>query len=200
MNVKDYIAVDEDGESLYAAHFEGAEYDALSELLHPEAGKWLNMTWLFDFFDANWKAFKQSRFPYNELIIDPEDAIDKTRIGANYLLERIIEYAETGKQDRTEGLSQLFEPLSLSKSIKVFGQSKYKSTGYPFENSAPWLRIYAIRLHHNLFVITGGGIKMTETMQDCPHLSKELEKLKCCARHLRERGEVDEGEDIFTLY
>lgn len=57
MNIKDYIAVNEDGSSLYAVHFEDAEADALAELLLPDLGRWQDLSGLLSFFKENWNAF-----------------------------------------------------------------------------------------------------------------------------------------------
>lgn len=196
MNIKDYIAVDEDGSSLYAVHFEDAEADALAELLLPDLGRWQDLSCLLSFFKENWNAFSA----FYHWVNSPMQAVELTQKGANYFLERLLEYAERGKTERTETLSQLFQPLGASEGIKPFGESKYKELGKYTRNPAPWLRVYAIRLEQNLFVITGGGIKTTRSMQDCPRLSKELEKLEYCAQHLKERGDEDFESAIFELY
>lgn len=66
---------------------------------------------------------------------------------------------------------------------------KTKATG-GFINS--WLRIYAIRIDTNTYVITGGGIKLTKTMNDREHLINELEKLTKVKEWLEENGFLDQ--------
>ncbi len=60
----------------------------------------------------------------------------------------------------------ILSPLQLSKAcilVRMFHRPK--------------IRIYAIRLASNAFIMTGGAIKLTATMNDRPHLMEELSKL-----------------------
>ena len=43
---------------------------------------------------------------------------------------------------------------------------------------ASWLRIYAIKLEPGIYVITGGAIKLTRTMQEREHTLLELDKME----------------------
>ena len=54
-----------------------------------------------------------------------------------------------------------------------------------------WLRLYAIRIDHNTFVITGGGIKLVRTMQEDKLLEEELQKLKDTQQYLIENNLFD---------
>ncbi|MBK8833138.1 MAG: hypothetical protein IPN60_20280 [Saprospiraceae bacterium] len=51
-----------------------------------------------------------------------------------------------------------------------------------------YLRLYAIRIDEDCFVITGGAIKLTHLMEDSPHTSKELTKLEKARSFLRGAG------------
>lgn len=55
-----------------------------------------------------------------------------------------------------------------------------------------WLRIYAIRVDVNLFVISGGAIKLTPTMNETDHLILELDKLEITKQYLLD----DENDQI----
>ena len=46
-----------------------------------------------------------------------------------------------------------------------------------YHTHASWLRLYAIRLESGRFIITGGAIKLTATMQEREHTLEELNKL-----------------------
>jgi hypothetical protein len=59
----------------------------------------------------------------------------------------------------------------------------------------PRIRIYAIRLTPNLFIVTGGAIKLTATMQERPHLREELTKLEHVRTWLKE-NEFDIPESL----
>jgi hypothetical protein len=54
------------------------------------------------------------------------------------------------------------------------------------------LRLYAIRVAPNLFVITGGTIKLTHRMEEREHTHVELEKLEKVKRYLAEEWLFDE--------
>lgn len=43
---------------------------------------------------------------------------------------------------------------------------------------ASWLRIYAIKLDPGIYVITGGAIKLTRTMQEREHTLVELARME----------------------
>ena len=53
------------------------------------------------------------------------------------------------------------------------------------------MRIYAIKLDKDVFVITGGAIKLTRTMQERAHTQRELERLERVRNFLLEEGAVD---------
>jgi hypothetical protein len=54
-----------------------------------------------------------------------------------------------------------------------------------------YLRLYAIRIDKNCYVITGGAIKLTATMQEHPLTLNELEKLKQCKNYLQSQSVFD---------
>lgn len=57
------------------------------------------------------------------------------------------------------------------------------------------LRLYAIKMGENCYLITGGGIKVCRTMQEDPDLNKELDKIKKVRSFLREQG-IESQEDF----
>ena len=60
------------------------------------------------------------------------------------------------------------------------------------------LRLYAIRLGINCYLVTGGGIKLTEAIQDDAILAKELVKLEFVQAYLKELG-IDDFTDLGYL-
>jgi hypothetical protein len=83
-------------------------------------------------------------------------------------LLRIARDQESGKR-----LGDIFKPLDKTARITVVNEkSKAYGTG-----SKSWLRIYAVRLNYNFFVISGSAIKLTKTMNERAHLRGELHKL-----------------------
>lgn len=54
------------------------------------------------------------------------------------------------------------------------------------------LRLYAVKVDVNVFVIGGGGIKLTKAYQDTPGLSEEVAKLKRLKQYLIDNGIFDQ--------
>lgn len=59
------------------------------------------------------------------------------------------------------------------------------------EEHASWLRLYAIKLEPGHYIITGGAIKLTRTMQERDHTFQELAKMEQVRNLLIEEGVVD---------
>ena len=59
-----------------------------------------------------------------------------------------------------------------------------------------WLRIYAIRIEPNVYIVTGGAIKLTATMQEREHTQKELDKLNTCRDFLKQNGVFDQDSFV----
>ncbi|MGN1219980.1 MAG: hypothetical protein ACI4TU_03465, partial [Candidatus Cryptobacteroides sp.] len=64
---------------------------------------------------------------------------------------------------------------------------------------ASWLRIYAIKLNPGIYVITGGAIKLTRTMQEREHTLKELEKMEKIRQYLVANKVVDDDSFLILL-
>ncbi len=69
--------------------------------------------------------------------------------------------------------------------------SREKARNWDRARHASWLRIYAIRLEPNVYVVTGGAIKLTRTMQERNHTALELSKLNSCRAYLKNNGVFD---------
>jgi hypothetical protein len=60
------------------------------------------------------------------------------------------------------------------------------------------LRLYAIKIDTNCFVITGGAIKMSQKMNDHPDTKHEVEKLQKARDYFRQNGVFNE-DSFFEL-
>ena len=58
-------------------------------------------------------------------------------------------------------------------------------------NHASWLRIYAIKLEPGIFVVTGGALKLTATMQEREHTLRELYKMEKVRQYLLSENVID---------
>lgn len=61
------------------------------------------------------------------------------------------------------------------------------------------MRIYAIKLAAGIYIITGGAIKLTATMQEREHTLLELQKMEKVRRFLLEENIVDDESFIEYL-
>lgn len=62
----------------------------------------------------------------------------------------------------------------------------------------PKLRLYAVRIGENTFVVTGGAIKLTHRMEERPHTQRQLIRLTSVKDWLRNEG-ILFPEDLTNL-
>ncbi len=170
-------------ESLYALHYSDEGKDELSRLID----SWTDPLWLQRFFEEH-KIDLLSGFWQGMSV---KQAIIITRKEAIRLRKTLIAYAKRGKIERTETLSTIFKPL-YNNPTRIEAFEKNKAVG---GQKKSWLRIYAIRIERNLFIITGGAIKLTPTMNEREHLLIELQKLEEAKVFLSD----DENADYFIF-
>lgn len=65
-------------------------------------------------------------------------------------------------------------------------------------NHASWLRIYALKLSSGIYIITGGAIKLTATMQERNHTLTELSRMEAVRQFLLNEQIID--DDSFNDY
>jgi hypothetical protein len=135
---------------------------------------WQNQDYLRGFFEEHQVDFHSY---YKGISI--EDAIRITRKEAEKLQRKLLDYAK----DPQFSLSSLFQKLNNNEyKLQSHEKSKVKLR---------WLRIYAIRVDENFFVISGGAIKVVESMQDKAYLIEELRKLEITKRYLLDKEDDD---------
>jgi hypothetical protein len=90
-------------------------------------------------------------------------------------------------------IGQIFQPLENREyKDKIYKKHKAKP-----ENKLPFLRLYAIRLADDCYIITGGAIKLTQEMNGMAHLENELNKMEQVKRYLKE-NEILYFEDLIS--
>ncbi|MCF8365098.1 MAG: hypothetical protein K9H16_04915 [Bacteroidales bacterium] len=172
--------------SLLAVQFEGSMADEFALLF----SNWQDVEYLEQFFEDN-KNDLQSGFWGN---ISVEEAVLRTLDEAEEMEEYIMEIAETGRIDSGNTLQDLvFQPLSKND----FSIQHVKSKSYGPDNPS-WLRLYAIQVASNLYVVSGGAIKLTETMNKQAHLVLELKKLQATKEYIEQIGLLNEEDYEFV--
>ncbi len=159
--------------NLYAVQYDNDELNCFDQCFE----NWNNSTYLEEFFENNGADLK----------INVEEAIEQAQDEADGFEADILAYA--GGEIPGENLDgYIFVPLHESDNYDVpLQQSKAYGTG----RGKCLLRLYAIRLEPDCYLVTGGTIKLTRTMQERPHTNEELERLKSVARFLRDHNMYD---------
>jgi hypothetical protein len=133
---------------LYSFH-----YDEYNEIEYERnLNQWSNTEYLYEFAKEN-------------NIQDIVAFVDEISDNLEEMQDLINDIAESDGQ-----FQRLFIPLKYSETNKTISLRKGKIN----HNR---LRLYAIKLIDELFIITGGAIKISQRMQDQPSTAQELSKL-----------------------
>lgn len=148
--------------------------------------QWHDIAYLENFFENN-NADLQRGF-FGQLTI--KEAVFKTVDESNkfekYIRKKIAESKKTNEPILND---LIFKPLNKhGESINL-----QKSKAYGTKNKS-WLRLYAIRISINVFVVCGSAIKLTKSMNEKKHLMDELKKMEIAVNYLKEVGLCDEND------
>jgi len=138
--------------------------------------KWNDTEQLLDFFTANENDLRNPI--WNNISI--ERAIFKTIYDAAELQEYFL---------KTEA-RQLDHKFRFLDDRQISSKLLDKSKCYGMEHPS-WLRLYAILIEPQVYVITGGAIKLTHTMSERIHTKMELVKLDQARNYLLKEGVID---------
>lgn len=159
---------------LWSIKYDEAAYNALETLFV----QWEDVSWLKQFFTEN-IADLSAYFK----ITDVDQAIFDTIADSEQLQCLILDISPDADLDK------LFRPLENSRTQEMLlGREKARVKNRP--NHASWLRIYAIKLDPGVYIVTGGAIKLTATMQERQHTLDELKKMDLVRTFLL-------GENVF---
>lgn len=155
---------------------------------HRFFSQWHDLDYLIEFFEGHTNVMSADFWGD---LVDPELATDRT-IDEAYDLE---DYIEELNRNTAHGckpdFDEFFKPLD--------GEFKYVFTQTPMKAygtlNPSLLRLYAIKLQPNCYVITGGGIKYCKEMHESPELEEELNKIRRVRSFLRSLG-IEGEEDI----
>lgn len=153
--------------------------------------QWTDIEYLEDFFTFHKEDLSR---PFWEGITI-EQAIIETRDEAIKYRRFLKKIAEKPQKERISIFISFFQPLD-KKQIKFSFLDKKKAYG---KRNKTWLRIYALKVGDDMYIITGGAIKLTDNMGEREHTSNELMKLEACKQFIKEEGIVDEDGLIELL-
>jgi hypothetical protein len=159
-------------ETLWAARFEEKEENEFDDAFN----HWNDPVYLDAFFTKHESDLVKDFYGYCSV----SQAVSITISEADQFEEQLLRVAKGRELGRR--LGDIFKPLDRAPRIKIVNEkSKAYGTG-----AKSWLRIYAVRLNYDFFVISGSAIKLTKTMNEREHLKEELKKLDMLVRFLRE--------------
>lgn len=161
--------------TLWAVRYDGDKDNALFTLFE----QWNDPEWLVNFFLANISDLT-SYFK----ITDINQAIYDTIEDSHKLQCLILDISPDANLDL------LFRPLENNRTSEILlGKEKARIKNRP--QHASWLRIYAIKLEPGCYIITGGAVKLTRTMQERAHTLAELNKMETVRNFLIDGGAID---------
>ena len=147
---------------------------------------WNDTEYLEAFFEKNKKDLHAGF--YGTVTI--EEAIFSTLDEAAVFEGEIRKIAKIGKLESGDSLQDLvFYPLHKNDQNYKLQESKAYGT-----STNSWLRLYAVRISPECFVVSGSAIKLTGTMEEQKHTKIELEKLKITAAYLKINGLLEEDD------
>lgn len=170
---------------LYAVQYIGEEIHELYRIID----LWIDPEYLREFFKTHEKDLK-AYCEFHEVVYSINDAVKKTINDIENLEQVLIEKAENGISDEEEILETFFKPLHNKEKDQRYALQESKAT----LDEETWLRLYAIRIDKHLYVIIGGAIKLTETMNKRDHTKTELKKMDQVVQYLRNEGLINEEE------
>lgn len=161
------------------------EYDASFSL-------WRDLDYLVHFFDKN-KHLVDTEFWWKSLPSTDSEDLAMSVVEESFDFERRIEeIARNTGSGILPDFDEFFQELG--------GQYKFLREHVPHKSygtaSPSMLRLYAIRVSANCYVVVHGGIKLTRQIQDTPQLKKELfSKIDNVLRFFKANGIMD-TEDL----
>lgn len=164
-----------ENDTLWAVRYDNEEDNSLRIVFN----QWNDPEWLWDFFEKNISDL-ESYFK----ITDLGQAIYDTLNDSDELECLILDISPNANLDK------YFRPLENNRTADMMlGREKVKPE---LKNRhASWLRLYAIKLEPGCYIITGGAIKLTRTMQEREHTLQELKKMENVRNLLIEQGVID---------
>lgn len=171
-----------ENDKLWAVRYDGCLDNVLDTILD----QWNDVAWLRDFFKTNFEDLT-SYFK----ITDVNQAIYDTIDDSEQLQCLIMDISPDANLD------EIFRPLENSRTSEILlGKEKARLHNTP--RHASWLRIYAIKLEPGIYVVTGGAIKLTRTMQEREHTLAELARMEKVRSYMLDNNIID--KDSFDDY
>lgn len=174
---------------LYSIKFDEADTDEYSRVI----SLWKDLDYLVDFFKTNAKEVDQPF--WREVGLNPNTPLasaERVASEAIILAAHIRDLAQNAADGEIPDFEDFFQPLG-GKYSYVRELEPHKSYG-SFNPSL--LRLYAIKLDRNVYLIVFGGIKLGSSIQNSPGLKEQVfNRIDNVIAFLKANGIFD-GDDI----
>ena len=181
---------DTTSEGLHSIQYDGEsnnEFDRIFEL-------WSDGEYILEYCKQNQKDI----FSYFTGVGRLEDFAETILDEAELLQELFLNFNNDGFAVNSGMLQTIFKPLinhDFSNAVLQAGKAKIDKSSY---FKIPVLRLYALKINKNTFIVTGGCIKFVHRMEDCEDCEKELEKISVVKAFLNKNEYIT--EDDLTYY
>ncbi|MBR6042730.1 MAG: hypothetical protein IKP37_08870 [Paludibacteraceae bacterium] len=164
-------------DKIWSVRYDGDE-DSIFEILYD---RFTDVEFLHNFYKKHITEINNSIWKNRT----EEEFVEEVTREADSFFERL----EQIDKDGSYSFDCEFMPLSNNpKSLEwVFEKQKAKGKG-PNYSWPSYLRLYAVKIDKNKYIITGGGIKLVRCMQDSSYLVEELKKIDKVIKWLKEKG------------
>lgn len=161
---------------LYAFQFPNEDLDELERVFDD----WNNPSYLLDFFTQYKSDLKGSH--------SVEEAVIKTKIEAQKFYKKMLLLAEKNPHQLNEFFANLYN-------------NEYKTISLQRQKAKQnWLRLYALKITQvdmqDIYVITGGIIKLTQNMEDRKHGDFERNKINQSRDYLKSIGVYEKNKNM----
>lgn len=170
-------------ESVFVVKYQGQRFDELERLIQ----LWDDAEYVYEFYFRNKSYFDNSFWTNSKLIRSVDDFLEEVEIA----LCKVREIKERLKTANMFELQKLFSPLTEGQSFLLeITPNKLKVLSF---------RLYALELRDHKYIITGGTLKITKTMQEHPNTILELDKLKKVTTFLKENFIIEVKNSTLML-
>lgn len=168
---------------IYSIKYDGQEDCEFDRLFDA----WNDISGLVEFMQSNQEYLDN---PIWRERYTPETAAQRVRDEAVELDDLLFNLCKNADEGKQPDYDSHFKFLGGRYQVYEYVPMKSYGTGKP-----SFLRMYAIKLKSNLYVITGGGIKLAEAIQDSPDLKNHvLQNIDKVRMWLMENGIIDEQD------
>lgn len=169
--------------NLWSIQYEGEKDDEFTRLFE----SWHNIEYLYDFLFDNENLLNTPFWEGYSI----DKAVEMIYKEAKDLEQYFLQLYKNSERGIKPDFDDEFHPISDG----TYEWKLIRSKAYGRNITPSFLRLYAIKVQDNAYVITGGAIKLTKKMNNVPYLSRELDKLKSVRSWFKEIG-IEDTNDI----